>query len=385
MHVGIDLTPLLPVQTGVDTFIREIVPAVVTLDRSVRFSLFVNREDLALFEGRFAANVQLRPWCVRGRAVRGVFQQLIFPVACRALRIDVLHSPSFVSPLIRGGARHIVTIHDMTFFTMPGLHLPFHRSASFRRAVKLSAHRSDLIQVPSEDTRRGVLLEWPAIAPERVRVTPFGIASEFRPIAKGEDLSEFRRRLGLPDRYVLFVGTIEPRKNVRTLVDAWRRLARDDVVLLIAGYLGWDYRELLVEIEALERAGRARRVGFVSHMDLPQLYRAAELFVYPSLYEGFGFPPLEALASGVPVIASEGSALDDNLSGAAELVPPTDVEALADAICRLLAEAPAERERRIARGLVRAADFTWRRTAELLLECYRDLVPSSRSERREIS
>jgi alpha-1,3-rhamnosyl/mannosyltransferase len=211
-----------------------------------------------------------------------------------------------------------------------------------------------------------------------VRVTPLGVNGEFRPADGDDDLARHRRRLGLPDRYVLFVGTIEPRKNLETLLDAFERLADPVTSLVVAGRLGWGYRDLLAKLEKLERDGRAQRLGFVPQADLPWVYRAATLFVSPSLYEGFGFPPLEALASGVPVIASRGSAHDDNLAGAAELVAPDDTDALAATLRLLLAESSGARRLRIERGLARARDFTWRRTAELLLECYRDLVPSVR-------
>jgi alpha-1,3-rhamnosyl/mannosyltransferase len=248
--------------------------------------------------------------------------------------------------------------------------------------VAASAQRADLIQVPSADTRRALLERWPAIAPERVRVTPFGVAREFRPTAAGEDLAMQRRRLGLPDRYVLFVGTIEPRKGLRTLLEAWRRLALDDRALVVAGRPGWGCAEELRALAELERQGRARRLGFVPRAELPGLYRAADLFVYPSLYEGFGFPPLEAMASGVPVISSQGSAFDDNLAGAAELVPASDAGALAASIRALLGESVEERRRRIERGLARAGEFRWRRTAELVFECYRELAPAARPASR---
>jgi glycosyltransferase involved in cell wall biosynthesis len=219
---------------------------------------------------------------------------------------------------------------------------------------------------------RDVLLRrFPDVPPERVRVIPWGIDDVFR-VRRRDEARRDVAHLALPERYVLFVGTLEPRKNLRTLLDAWQRLQQDGRAaggLVLAGRLGWDYDELLAAIAAPSLAGRVHRLGYVAQDDLPALYAAADAFVYPSLEEGFGFPPLEAMACGVPVIAADGSSLAENLRDAALLVPPTDERALADAIARAQHDG-ALRAELCRRGLERAARFAWTAAASAARDCY---------------
>jgi glycosyltransferase involved in cell wall biosynthesis len=220
-----------------------------------------------------------------------------------------------------------------------------------------------------------VLPHLPDGAGERVRVVPPGVDRSFAPAAADEvERVRQRHRLGAP--YVLYVGTLEPRKNLVRLVEAFARLARagrpEDLVL--AGRPGWGLEPLEEAIRGSGVAHRVHRLGYVDRPDLAPLLTGAEVLAYPSLEEGFGFPPLEAMACGTPVVAADGSSLAENLAGAAELVPPEDVDALAAALDRLLTD-PEVRERRRRQGLERAARFTWERTAAETVACYRDLIP----------
>lgn len=374
MRIAIDLTALMPRATGVDRYLTELVRHLAKIDRENRYTVFVNAGDRRLFDGEFGSNMSVQTRCLRSRPVRLLFQQCVIPLASTAARYDVIHSPSFLMPLWRGRSRHLLSVHDMTFFSMPALHARLRRSEVFRRGIALSIRRAHLVNVPSEATRRDLLRWIPGVAPEKVRVTPYGVQPRFSPAPRGE-IDKHVARLGLPQPYILHVGTIEPRKNLITLLESYRRLVRNGQTgahLVLAGAVGWEWEEIRRQAESPELRGRVHLAGYVADEELPWLYRGASMFVYASLYEGFGFPPLEAMACGVPVIASCGSSLEENLRGAADLVPPRDSEALAAAMRRL--EGDCERHQRLATlGMERAAAFRWEQTARRVLECYREL------------
>ena len=375
IRVAIDLTALTPQHTGVDRYLKELVIHLGMIDRTNDYTVFLNAADRRVLDGRLPANFHIRAWCPRPRPLRLLFEQVVLPPTCTILGSDVVHSPSFLMPYCRGRQRHLLSVHDMTFFSMPHVHSRLRRSAAFRSLVRTSIRRAHMINVPSRATR-DALLEWLPIIPwDRVRVTEYGIASCFRP-ASPEDVVKETRRLKLPDSYILYVGTIEPRKNLTTLIEAYRSLLMAGHItadLVLAGTLAFGHEPLLARIAAPELRGRVHVLGFVAEDDLPWVYRGARVFVYPSLLEGFGFPPLEAMACGVPVISTLGSSLQENLQDAAQLVPPDDPVALALALRRLVHDENL-REQRRRLGLERAARFRWENTARQVLECYRELA-----------
>ena len=371
MRVGIDLTSFLSEPTGIEVALTGLVRALAAVDRDTRYTVFVNYEDRHTFDGVLSPTFTGAPLCLRPRAVRLGFQQALLPAAAVALRLDVLHSPSFIMPMIRGRVRHVLTIHDLTSFSLPEYHIPLRRSAWYRRAVLASIRRAHVVTTPSRFVRDAVLRTVPDVAPDLVRVVPWGIGEEFRP-RPGADARRALAHLGLPWPYVLFVGAIQPRKNLTALLDAFGRLvAAGDVPehLVLAGPLAWGHAAVVAAARTSALAGRVHFTGYVSAADLPWLYAGARLFVYVSLEEGFGFPPLEAMASGVPTIASRSSALTENLDGAAVLVPADAPGELAAAMRRILRDGE-EHARLRAGGLERAARFRWRAVAEGMRECY---------------
>jgi glycosyltransferase involved in cell wall biosynthesis len=276
--------------------------------------------------------------------------------------------------LWKGWQRHLITVHDMTFFSLPECHIPLRRSILFRFAIKTSIRRAHLILTPSRFTAQQVLNYMPEISPNKIRVVPHGVNEEFR-IYAPEEIRANRIRLDLPVSYILYVGTIEPRKNLAVLVDAYKRLIHrnpDVPSLVIAGRLGWDYEGLLSKLDSSELRGRVHLAGYVCQQDLPWYYAAASLFVYPSVQEGFGFPPLEAMACGIPVISSNTSSLDEILRGAAELVDTQKMDALAEAMDRVLRDS-AQRSYLREKGLAVASQYRWEATARKTLQCYHAL------------
>lgn len=371
MRVGIDLTALLSEPTGVDVALKGLVQGLAGIDHDTRYTVFVNYEDRHVFDGALGPNFTLAPLCLRPRTVRLGFQQVMLPVVAAGRRLDVLHSPSFIMPMIRGRQRHVLTIHDLTSFSLPEYHIPLRRSVLYRRAVVASMRRADVVTTPSAFVRDAVLRLVPDVDPARVAVVSWGIADTFQPRAAA-DVRRALAHLDLPERYVLFVGAIQPRKNLLVLLDAYRQLvAAGDVAehLVLAGPLAWDYDRIVAATRVPELAGRVRVTGFVAPRDLPWLYAGARLFAYVSLEEGFGFPPLEAMACGVPTVASRTSALAENLAGAAELVPVDAPAVLAAAMRRVLTEAAWHEQLRV-RGLERAARFRWADAAARMRACY---------------
>ena len=372
MRVAIDLTALLPERTGVDTYLLGLVRGLAEVDGDTRYTLFVNAEDAPALEG-LPPTFTVRRASLRPRPVRLAFQQAFLPAFAAARGIDVVHSPAFITPLVHGRQRHLLTIHDLTFFSIPEAHTRLRRSGAYLALVGHSIRRADRISVPSAWVAAELRRQFPDVPADRTRVDPLGVAARFRP---HPDPSETLRRLGVEPPYLLFVGTLQPRKNILGLLAGYRALVArrpDAPRLVLAGTPGWGGEELERALADPALAGRLVLPGYVADKDMPALYSGAELFVFPSLAEGFGFPPLEAMACGTPVVAGDATALRENLAGAAELVPPGDSDALAETFARLLAD---ERERAAlsARGLERARRFTWTELARRVAASYAELA-----------
>lgn len=374
MKIAIDVTALLPERTGVDTYMQQLVQAVARIDGESRYTLFVNAPDRFLFNKSLGPNFTVVPASLRPRVVRLAFQQLALPAAASFLDVDVVHSPAFIMPAVRGRGRHLLTVHDMTSFSLPQYDTRLHRSRAFLRAVSESIRRADLIVVPSQHVKDELCRIVPGADPDRVRVVAHGVGAEFQPAAR--HASEVLARLGIRKPYLLHVGTIQPRKNLETLLDSYSDLIRQggvDVRLVLAGKPGWSYAGITSRLTLPELRDRVRLTGWVEPVDLPSLYAEAEAFVYPSLEEGFGLPPLEAMASGVPVVASSCPSMVENLHGAAELVPPGDRRALTEALRRVLSDAGRRSELR-QRGSERAASFRWETAARATHALYAELA-----------
>ena len=374
MKIGIDLTALVPKATGVDTYLLGLVHGLAAVDRRHSYSVFVNRGDRRRL-GELPQRFEVIEACVHLRSVRLAFQQAALPIVAALKGLDLLHSPSFILPLAHRRSHHVLTVHDMTSFSLPACHEALRRSPPYRTAVRASIRRAGRICVPSRAVRDEIQRLLPDVPVERIRVIPHGIGRAFRPDAAAQ-AGAVCERLGLPRRYVLYLGTIEPRKNLERLLEGYRRLVESGLVdehLVLAGRLGWGYENVLALARSPALRTRVHLPGYIPETDLAGLYAGARAFVYPSLEEGFGLPPLEAMACGVPVVASNTPALAENLAGAAELVPPACSGALADALLRVLRD-DTLRASRTREGLARARRFRWEKTARATLACYEELV-----------
>lgn len=304
--------------------------------------------------------------------VRIPWEQLWAPALLRATGADVYHGVLNVVPLLCP-VPSVVTIHDLSPFLFPATFRRVNRVYT-RWAIRVAARRATRILAVSEATKRDIV-RWLLVPPERVVVTHNACDPDFQP-PDPQRLEAFRRRTGLPERFILFVGTLEPRKNLPTLLDAYARIAAaTDAPLVIGGSKGWLYDAIFARVEALGLGDRVRFTGYLSDADLPLWYAAATVFVLPSLYEGFGIPLLEAMATGTPVVASSSSSLPEIVGDAGLIVPPTDAEALGAALLRLLGDAELRAELR-ERGFRQASRFSWEETARRTLAVYQDAARS---------
>jgi len=360
--------------TGVDTYLLRLVEALGIVDPQNRYVIFINREDRDRLPA-LPENFRVVRACTRNRLVRLGWQQVALPIVRVARQLDVVHSPSFILPLADRRAMHVLTIHDLTSFSHPWLHERLRRSRPYQAAVIASIRLAELICVPSHAVRDELLRLVSGVRADRIRVIKHGVSDEFRPQPE-EQARTVRDRLGLSSPYVLFVGTIQPRKNLELLLESYRRLVAGDAItedLVLAGQLGWDSERVISLARTPELRNRVHLLGYVDQGALAALYAGARAFVYPSIEEGFGLPPLEAMACGVPVVASSTPALAENLEGAAELVKPDRPEALADALIRVLCDDPL-RERRRREGLDRVKRFRWEQAARATVGCYEELA-----------
>jgi glycosyltransferase involved in cell wall biosynthesis len=228
-----------------------------------------------------------------------------------------------------------------------------------------------LILADSESTRRD-LEELMGVSGARILVLYPGVEDRFRRVRQPAELERVRARYGLPRRFILGVGTLQPRKNFAGLIEAFARAKAEDLDLVIAGGPGWLYEDIREAIDRHDVEGSVHLLGFVDDVDLPALYTLATVFAFPSWYEGFGLPLLEAMACGTPVVAANNSSLPEVAGDAALLVDAASTDQLVNALHVLLTDR-AQRERLIAAGHKQARGFTWARAASRLKTCYESL------------
>ena len=368
MHIGLNLVFLVPGETGgMETYARELLPRLAAID-GLSLTAFVNREAEEAGGGPWGDLVPMQVVPVRARRraewVRGEQQHL--PRMADRARCDVLHNLASTAPLY-GRAVRVTTIHDLNYKLVPGTHFGV-LGVGMSVLVPAAARRSRRIIAISESTRADVVrhLRVPA---ERIDVVPQGVT----PPADGTPTppDALRMRLELGDRpVVLSPSARRPHKNLMRLLEALARIPRERRPVLVApGYPTSYEAELQARTAALGLTGDVVWPAWLDAADLEGLYALATLVVFPSLYEGFGLPVLEAMARGVPVACSDRSSLPEVAGDAALLFDPEDTGAIQRAIERLLGD-PAERERLARAGRERAAGFTWERTAELTAAAY---------------
>jgi glycosyltransferase involved in cell wall biosynthesis len=362
-RVAVDATAVPAKLTGAGVYAARMLAA-LALRGEVDLDVFV-----APASARSLAAPGLDLYPVRaaglGRPARIGWSYLGAGRAARSVGADLLHGIHYELPR-RAGMPTVVTVHDLTLVTHPQWH-EASKVRFFGWAMRRSVAAASRVLCVSATTARD-LTEHLGVDPARVDVTPLG--TDLRP-ASEQAVAAVRRRLGVDEPYVLGLGTLEPRKNLPALVHAFASLAQQlPHRLVLAGTAGWGAGEVAEAVRSSGVADRILLAGYVPEADKAALFTGADVFAYPSSYEGFGLPVLEAMACGTPVVTTTGGSLPEVAGDAALLVEPGDAETLAVAIGKLAGD-PGERVALVQRGLVRAAGFTWNRCAALTAEAYR--------------
>lgn len=381
MRIGIDYTAAIRQRAGIGRYTRNLIRALAEIDAERQYVLLVagGRGDDGL--GSWPANFRVRSVPLSDRWLNILWQRLRLPVPVQIVTgsLDLFHSPDFVLPPV-GRTPAILTVHDLSFMRVPECFVPGFCSY-LEQAVSRAVRRAKRILADSESTRRD-LIELLGVQPERVTVLYPGVEARFRPVHEPKILDRVRTDYGLPEHFVLGLGTLQPRKNFVGLIEAFALLlahSQYDVNLLhlvIVGDKGWLAEDVPATVARLGLGERVHLVGFVQDVDLPVLYSLASVFAFPTLYEGFGFPVLEAMACGTPVVAADNSSIPEAVGDAGMLVPANDPTALARALNSLLSES-AVRNRMVAAGLKQACKFTWSKSAKQLLCIYQTLKDRS--------
>jgi glycosyltransferase involved in cell wall biosynthesis len=367
MRIGLDGMPLAQPRTGVGTYTFELARALAAEAPQDEFELisplpFDETVPRAAADS-MPANLQLiysRPNLFQRR-----WWTVGLPSYIRRNPLALFHGTNYEVPL-HEHCPAVVTIHDLSLL----LHSSTHEARAVRRArllLPLMARKAKFIITPSEPVRNEVC-DHLKIEPEKVFATPLAPRAGFRPLPLDETV-EVRRRLGVADEFLLFVGTIEPRKNLSTVLLALEEVLRTTELrpqLVVAGKVGWKVDEVLAQARESSLRDWVRFVGFVEDEDLRALYSSCRAFIYPSVYEGFGLPPLEAMACGAPVIASRVPSIKESV---ARVISATDYRELTKTIVELLTT-PAARQELSERGVAHAGTFSWQRTATLTREVY---------------
>ena len=388
MRIGIDVTSAIRQGAGIGRFTRELIRALLALDSPHEYILFTatggtphdtvqsrltyltqpataRTSRLAIRNLRFLSDDWLHRLWHRAR--------LPIPIEVVTGRVDVFHEPDFVLPPTLPSTRTVLTVHDLTFIRDPESAFPRLRRY-LNRVVPRSVARAVHVLADSVATKNDVV-ELFGTQPDKITVLYGGVDARFASVQEPDRLAAVRARYGIGQGpFILGIGTIQPRKNYRRLIQAFADLnpSASGLQLVIAGGKGWMYDQIFAEVKQLGLEGHVIFPGFVDDDDLPALYSAAEMLAYPSIYEGFGLPILEAMACGTPVVTSRTSSLPELAGDAALLVEPTDVAAIADAMRRLRQDAGL-RSQLVAQGFGQARKFTWEKAAHQLLSVYEAL------------
>lgn len=299
-----------------------------------------------------------------------LWEHLVLPGRLRGARVDLVHGPAALVPLLSRGFKTVVTIHDLVPFTHPDT-VPKKYATYMRALLRRSVKRVDHIITDSRSTQYD-LVKLLAVDPARVSVTPLAASDEFRPIDDDSKLDQVCKRHGITRPFVLYLGNLEPRKNLVRLAWAFKRTVRQlggGVQLVIGGQAAWLAERLQAGWQDLETGREVVFTGYLAQEELPLLMNAAKVFAFPSLYEGFGLPVLEALACGTPVLTSDRGSLPEVAGDAALIIDPEDVGQMAGALERILCDT--ELSAKLAEaGPIQAAKFSWARCAQETSEIY---------------
>lgn len=360
-------------QSGTGRYATQLILALARIDTENQYRICAAANSPLIHYLAPFRNFEVYPWRGRGTINRLIFERFLIPQWVAAENLDLYHGPAFVLPP-SGRVPMVVTIHDLVFHLFPRT-IPLLKRLYYRKEIPRAIHDSRLIIADSDSTTRD-LCHYFAVPREKIITVSLGVAKRFFSPSPSYDQNKIQEKYKLPSRYILSIGTVEPRKNIPRLIESYLKLlARfpESPPLVIAGRIGWKSRILRPYLSGKGALSRIQFIGFVDDTDLPALYKHAALFVCASLYEGFGLPVLEAMASGIPVVASNISSLPEVTGSCAALVRPDDAEGMAQAMERILRDS-GEAHKKSAAGIQRARDFSWEDTARKTLTAYHEAL-----------
>ena len=379
MKIGIDIRTLMDKSySGISVYTSNLLQEILYLDHENEYILFYNSfSDISSRLPDFKqANVKI----VRTRYPNKIFNYLLqktlhYPKIDKLLGgVDVFFSPHINFTVLSKDTKRILTIHDLSFLRYKEFFSCrkniWHRAINLKRLVK----ESNIVVAISENTKRDVR-DLLSFSSSRIETIYSGFSSNYRKIdGNDQNLLGVREKYTLPEKYILYLGTIEPRKNVQGIIQAYN-IFRDnnqelgDIKLVLAGGLGWKHKSIIEEYEKSKYGKDIRFLGYIKESDKVYLYNLALVFLFPSFYEGFGFPPLEAMACGLPVITSISSSLPEVVGDSALLVDPYKTNEIAKCLETILTN-DSLRDSLITRGYQRASNFSWTKTAKRYLELF---------------
>jgi glycosyltransferase involved in cell wall biosynthesis len=390
MKVLIDCTQIARKKAGVGVYAFNMIRELIRVCPSPDWHLYllVQDDDSDLL-GKQHANVTVIP--VRSKLfrilpLRFLLEQIYIPYLSHKLGVDVVHSLHYSFPLFPMRAKKVVSIHDMTVFLMPEMHVLI-KKYYFRFFIRASARRNDDISLIF--VSRSALDDYRELFPyakTNNHVVLLGRSTKFHPELDPEQVARAQHRYGIVAPYLLFVGTIEPRKNLVRLVQAFSDLSvvSPESTLIIAGMKGWQYEDLFALVKQRGLEEKVRFLGFIDEAEKPFLIKGAQVFVYPSLYEGFGIPVLEALSCGTPTLTSNISAMPEVAGDAAVLVDPKNLDDIRRGLQLLMTDASL-RATLAQRSVKRAGMFDWRKTASQTRDVYLVCLANGTSKRAKVS
>lgn len=359
MKIGIDATLIRKENTGSGFYIINLIDAVSRLDRKNVYYIFTNKDSFELFIKEKQPNLIVIDKKFRGRFSRVLWEFFILPFEIRKRRIDVLHSPNYITPLFKLGFKTIATVHDLAVYLFPEKFTLVKR-LFFKLMMPLFIKISDVIITDSENTKKDII-EILKIKEGKIKVT-FACYPEYYNEIKDKVSSKIvLQKYGILKDFILFVGMIEPRKNILSILKGFINLDKEiNADLVIVGKKGWYFQEIddyLKKIDLEKLKNKIIFTGFVSEEEVIHFYQSALIFIYPSVYEGFGLPPLLAMACGTPVITSNLSSLPEVVGDAAIKINPDNINELEENI-KFLYNNPLKRNELIARGLKQCKKFS---------------------------
>lgn len=376
MHIAIDYTAAIHQGAGIGSYVRNLVAALLLEDSANQYTLLTSGRPTPDHPFPTAANARGRSIFIPDRYLNILWYRwrlLVPPVALFTGAADLYHGPDFVLPPLGKRVRKMVTIHDLAFIEHPEYAVPS-LAGYLRKVVPESVARADVVATVSSEVSR-TLIEHFQTPREKLTVIPNGVAPYFRRITDPIILAATRHKFGLKSPLLLGVGTLEPRKNHLGLIKAFYQAQKQKngpAMLAIAGGPGWLYEETRNLVAELKLERKVRFLGRVTDLELVTLYSMADVFAFPSFFEGFGIPPLEAMACGAPVITSNMSSLPEVAGDAALLIDPNDIDALAQAILRLLNNEQLRMEL-VQKGYQRVQQYTWAMSARKVLKTYQKM------------